>query len=121
MCLEVRNVPHVPHTERVTVDDLGYLDDGIVGVRVKLGFNDSMDIPHNLRWSRGKSEGFRFDATSARYFLSVLNIRAERKGGRLNLLRRRLFVLLSRNAGSRVEAFRLPPDRTAILGGTLYI
>ena len=118
--VQVRNIPHVRHVDRVHIDDLGTPDDGIVAIRIDLGFNDSQHVPHNLHWSADKSGEFEFDREQARYFLSVLDVKA-RNGRGVQLWRKRLFVLLSRNAGSRVEAFALPPNRTAILGGVIQI
>lgn len=114
----VANIPHVRHVDRVTVTDLGDPTDGIVGVTIKLGFNDSQDVPHNLKWSYDKNPEFEWDPAEARYFLSVLDIRPGEVRG-LERLRQNLFVLLSRNAGSRVDSFHLPPNRTAVLGGRL--
>lgn len=64
---------------------------------------------HNLHWSAGKNEEFDFDREHARYFLSVLDIKATQGHGP-GRWRKRFFVLLSRNAGSRVEAFGLPAN-----------
>ncbi len=118
--VEVGNVPHVRHVERVTVTDIGRPDDGIVAITIRLGFNDTHDLPHNLVWSHDKCPDFEFDATRARYFLSALDVHA-REGSGFVRLRKHFFVLISRVAGSRVLSFRLPPSRTAILGGTIYI
>ncbi len=118
--VEVGNIPHVRHVDRVSVIDLGTPDDGIVAINITLGFNDTQDLPHNLRWSYDKCADFEFDGTEARYFLSVLDVHA-REGRGLVRLRKHLFTLISRVAGSRVLSFRLPPSRTAILGGTIYI
>jgi KUP system potassium uptake protein len=46
MC--VTTLPYVPDSERVTVDDLGYRDDGIFHVGVRYGFRDDTDIPAAL-------------------------------------------------------------------------
>lgn len=114
----VANIPHVRHVDRVVVSDLGDPTDGIVGVTIRLGFNDSQDVPHNLKWSNDKNPEFVWDPAEARYFLSVLDIRPGNVRG-LERVRQNLFVLLSRNAGSRVDSFHLPPNRTAVLGGRL--
>lgn len=70
-------------------------------------------------WSHDKCQDFEFDATRARYFLSALDVHAREGSGFVRS--RKYFVLISRVAGSRVLSFRLPPSRTAILGGTIYI
>ena len=118
--VRVDNVPHVRHVERVTITDIGTSTDGIVAIDIRLGFNDSQDVPHNLQWSHGLCADFEFDAEQARYFLSVLDVHA-RPGGGLVGLRKKLFVLIGRVAGSRADSFRLPPSRTAILGGRIDI
>ncbi|SNV19001.1 potassium transport protein Kup [Dermatophilus congolensis] len=119
--VETTNIPHVRHNDRVTVTDIGTEDDGIVTIRIRLGFNDSRDVPHNLAWSAGKDPHFTYDADEARYFLSVLHIHPDHNCNKLTRIRRGLFIFLNRNAGSRAEAFHLPPHRTAILGGSMYL
>lgn len=117
--LKVKNVPHVRHVDRVHVSDLGNPGDGIVGIRIDVGFNDSTNIPHNLRWSYGQSDEFEFEPDKARYFVSVLRPHAK-VGSKLTIWRKRLFIALSRNAGSRIVAFHLPPNRTVMLGGSIH-
>jgi KUP system potassium uptake protein len=34
------NVPHVPEAQRISVDDLGYRDDGILHLTVRYNFQD---------------------------------------------------------------------------------
>lgn len=134
--VDVENRPHVRHVDRVQIEDLGGPDSGIVSISITLGFNDSQDIPHNLTWSHDKNAQFDFDPEQARYFLSALTMlpiprsAADRAAvhldgvpvaTRFDALRSRLYILLSRNAGSRVDAFHLPPNRTAILGGQIQL
>ncbi len=114
------NVPHIRHTERVVVDDLGYADDGIVHVTVRVGFNDSQDIPRSLALAIGLSPELDLDADDARYFLSLLTVNAA-GAPRLRDWRARLFVWMSHNAASRTEVFHLPPERTVIIGANLGI
>lgn len=112
------NVPHIRHVDRVIVDDLGRADDGIVHVCVRVGFNDSQDIPRGLALAIGQSPELTLDVDEAHYFLSVVTAQLggppHRKGWRA-----RLFVWLARNAASRTEVFHLPPERTVIMGATL--
>lgn len=118
--VQVLGVPHVRHVDRVHVTDLGDPTDGICGVTIRLGFNDSQDIPHNLKWSYDKHPEFTWNPAEARYFLSVLDVRPGEARG-LERIRRGLFIALTRNAGSRVDAFHLPPNRTAVFGGRLAL
>ena len=50
--VQTLNVPHVDESERVTVDDLGYTDDGITHVTARFGFQDDLDVPATLRARR---------------------------------------------------------------------
>jgi two-component sensor histidine kinase len=45
LSIEVLNVPHAPEADQVSVDDLGYKDDGISHVTTRLGFQDQIDVP----------------------------------------------------------------------------
>ncbi|OIQ75411.1 Low affinity potassium transport system protein kup [mine drainage metagenome] len=112
------NVPHIRHVDRVVVDDLGYADDGIVHVSVRVGFNDSQDIPRGLALAIGSSPELDMDVDEARYYLSLLTVHATGVA-RLRDWRARLFVWMAHNAASRTEVFHLPPERTVIMGANL--
>jgi KUP system potassium uptake protein len=114
------NVPHIRHVDRVIVDDLGYADDGIVHVCVRVGFNDSQDIPKGLALAIGQSPELDMDPDTAHYFLSVLTVRSSGVPRR-RAWRSRLFVWMARNAASRVEVFHLPPERTMVMGANLEL
>ncbi|MBU4215895.1 MAG: KUP/HAK/KT family potassium transporter [Actinobacteria bacterium] len=114
------NVPHIRHVDRVIVDDLGYADDGIVHVCVRVGFNDSQDIPKGLALAIGRSPELTMDPDEAHYFLSVLTVRSSDRPRR-RAWRTRLFVWMARNAASRVEVFHLPPERTMVMGANLEV
>ena len=114
------NVPHIRHVDRVVVDDLGYADDGIVHVCVRVGFNDSQDIPKGLALAIGQSPELTLDVDEAHYFLSLLDVHVAGAPHRKRW-RPRLFVWLAHNAASRTEVFHLPPDRTVIMGANLNL
>src|SRR3954466_3074369 len=54
--VQTLRVPHVPDGERVTLDDLGYRDDGLTHLTVRYGFQDTFDIPGALRGCADKIE-----------------------------------------------------------------
>ena len=114
------NVPHIRHVDRVVVDDLGYADDGIVHVSVRVGFNDSQDIPRGLALAIGSSPELDMNVDEAHYYLSLLTVHAT-GAPRLRDWRARLFVWMAHNAASRTEVFHLPPERTVILGANLNV
>ena len=114
------NVPHIHHVDRVSVDDLGHGDDGIVHVCVHVGFNDSQDIPKGLALAIDTSPELEFDIDDAHYFLSVLTLHAARIPG-LKDWRERIFVWMAHNAANRTEVFHLPPERTIVMGANLGV
>ena len=108
-------VPHVRHVDRVSVNDLGYDDDGIVHVSYRIGFNDSQNIPQALRWAHGKSPELDFNADEAYYFLSVLRVTVGAPT-RLPWWSKRVFLWLASNEASRTHVFHLPLERTVVMG-----
>jgi KUP system potassium uptake protein len=119
-----QNVPHIPVEERVTVDDLGYRDDGIIHLTVRYGFQDDQDIPAALRrvaedLANPGSE-LDVDPDGASYFLSKVTLRVTRAPG-MRLWRKRLFLALANNAASPAEFFFLPEPRTVVMGTQVEI
>jgi KUP system potassium uptake protein len=104
----------VPVGERVTVDDLGYHDDGISHVVIRFGFQDRTDVPAELHRARDRLEG-PVDLAHASYFLSKMTIVPTRRAG-LAPWRMKIFLALSRNAANPVEYFGLPDARTVVMG-----
>ena len=112
------NVPHIRHVDRVVLDDLGYADDGIVHISVRVGFNDSQDIPKGLALAISTCPELDMNVDDAHYFLSLLTVHTTGPA-RLKAWRSRLFVWMAHNAASRTEVFHLPPERTVIMGANL--
>ena len=110
------NVPHIRHVDRVEVRDLGYGDDGIVHVSVRVGFTDSQDVPKGLALAVGKTPELQVDPEQAHYFLSLLDVHIPSHS---RDWRKRLFVWLARATANRTEALHLPADRTIVIGSHL--
>jgi KUP system potassium uptake protein len=109
-------VPFVYQDERLQIDDLGFDDDGIYHVTVRYGFSEPPDIPRALEQAR--DEGLLaadVDPDDASYFLSRASIRATPQPG-MSRWRKVLFVTLAHNAANPAEYFRLPADRTVVMG-----
>ena len=108
------NVPHIRHVDRVTIEDTGLEDVGIVAVSIRVGFTDSQDIPRGLALVVGKHPLLQFDLDAAHYFLSLTTIHGAPWS--LRTWRTRLFIWMAHNAADRTEVFHLPPDRTVLMG-----
>ncbi|WP_279579177.1 KUP/HAK/KT family potassium transporter [Fodinicola feengrottensis] len=116
--VETENVPHVPADQRLRVDNLGYVDDGIVHLTARFGFQDDQDIPATLRSAKALSETqseLDIDPETASYFLSRITIELSHQPG-MHSWRKRLFIGLANNAASPAIYFRLPHERTVVMG-----
>jgi KUP system potassium uptake protein len=117
--VQPESVPHVEPARRITADDLGYADDGIVHLTLRHGFYDAVDLPGALRQAadEGRLEAELDDIS---YFLSRAQLSRTRAPGMVRW-RKALFLGIARNAGNPAELFGLPPDRTVVMGGTIDV
>jgi KUP system potassium uptake protein len=116
------NVPHVPPAERLTIDELGYVDDGIQHLSVRLGFADEPDLPAALRQAQAEDllRPPPVDLDSASYFLSRGSIRRTAAPGMAGW-RKALFVVLAKGAANPAAYFNLPPDSTVTMGSDVEV
>ncbi len=116
LSIEVARVPHVPRHARLSVDDLGYTDDGISHVRACFGFQDEPDVPAVLRQAveQGAFEG-EVDVDDVSYFLSRITIVPTRTRG-MPRWQKQLFLSISRLSANPAEYFALPSKRTVTMG-----
>jgi KUP system potassium uptake protein len=114
------NVPHVPMEDRVTVDPLGPEDDGIVHVAARFGFQDPQDIPAVLRYAHGIADELDTDPEDASYFLSKVTLERGDTPG-MRSWRKRLFIGLAHNAANPAAYFKLPVDRTVVMGSRVEL
>jgi KUP system potassium uptake protein len=115
LSIDTLRVPHVPLDERVTIDDLGYSDDGIAHVSAKVGFQDDKNVPALLRLAAEAGLERKVDLDNPSYYLSQITIVPTKQPG-LAGWRKRLFVAISRNAASPVDYFGLPGNRVVTMG-----
>jgi KUP system potassium uptake protein len=108
-------VPNVPESERVTIDDLGYADDGISHVAARLGFQDDVSVPRILELAAASGLEGDCDVAGASYFLSRMTMVATSAPG-MARWRKRLFMAVARNAANPVAYFGLPDERTVVMG-----
>jgi KUP system potassium uptake protein len=113
------NVPHVQESKRLLVDELGYKDDGICRISARFGFQDDIDVPEVLRRSVEQMEGD-VDLDTASYFISRTTVVPTSAPG-MRRWRKRLFVAVLRNAANPVRYFKLPDDRTVVMGAHIEL
>ncbi|XVV15706.1 potassium transporter Kup [Actinoplanes sp. CA-131856] len=120
MSLETQPIPRVAPENRITIDDLGYADDGIVHVIARFGYMETPDVPAALRLLEpGTTEGD-LQLDQASYFLSKIELRIGRTPT-MATWRKRLFVATSYITADAAEYFSLPRDRTVIMGSHIEV
>jgi KUP system potassium uptake protein len=114
------NVPHVPLSEAITLDELGYSDDGIQYLSVRFGFSDEPNLPAALRQACADKllERGLANVDDASYFLSRGAIHRTAAHG-LARWRKALFMALAHNAADPAAYFGLPIDRTLTMGSSV--
>lgn len=110
-----RDVPAVPPEERVRVPPLV---PGFWRVQVAYGFIDTPDIPQALEQCR--AQGLPINLFETSYFLSR-EVVVPTRGTGMARWREALFAILSRNAGSVADYFRLPNNCVIELGSRVQI
>jgi KUP system potassium uptake protein len=109
------DIPKVADEERVEVTPL---PKRFYRVVVHYGFMESPDIP--LALARCAARGLDFDLMDTSFFLGrVTLVPAERSP--LSAWRRHLFFLLTRNALSATDFFRIPTNRVVELGAQIAL
>ena len=120
LSLETEPVPRVPAEQRVSVEDLGHADDGIVFVTARYGYMETPDVPGALALlDPAQTEG-RLRLDEASYFLSKIELQ---RGPEPTMAgwRKRLFIATSYITADAAEYFGLPRDRTVIMGSHIDV
>ena len=120
LSIETMPVPHVPATQRVTIDDLGYKDDRIIHVTARFGYMDQADVPGLLPQIRKADIESPLDDDKVSYFLSRIELRPGNAPG-MSRWRKRLFLATSRITSDAAEYFQLPRERTVIMGSRIEL
>jgi KUP system potassium uptake protein len=118
--IDTEPVPRVPADRRVTVDDLGYHDDGIIHVSARFGYLERPDVLAALAGLDAADTEGRIDLGDASYFLSKIDLRCG-PARTMAMWRKRLFIATSHLTADAAEAFALPRERTVILGSQIEL
>jgi KUP system potassium uptake protein len=113
--VETMGTPLVNEMDRIFVH---HMPKGFLRVIIRYGFMESPDIPGALM--RCKRFGEPFDLMETTFYLSRETIVPSMKRD-IAPLRARLFALMSRNATSATEFFKIPTGRVVELGTQLVL
>ena len=120
LSIQTRPVPHVPLADRLAIDDLGYTDDGITHVDARFGYMDEPNIPRLLAQIEQTQLESPLNVADASYFLSTIDLcRGDAPG--MSRWRKHLFLATSRITADAAEYFRLPRERTVIVGSRIEV
>jgi KUP system potassium uptake protein len=114
------SIPRCIENERFTVERLGgrFI---VWHVALRIGYHEKLNIPALLRVCRKQGLLEKdLDLEHAQYFLSRITI-TPTDASPLRAWRKRLFIAMARNAASPLEAFRLPTERTVIIGSQIAV
>jgi KUP system potassium uptake protein len=109
------DIPYLEKEQRVEVEDL---TQSFWKVRVQFGFMEEPDIPSVLEKHLPPELGFKLFTAS--FFISRETV-VPTKGAGMAAWREELFGVLTRNAGSVVNYFNLPPNQVIELGSRIHI
>jgi KUP system potassium uptake protein len=120
LSIETEPVPRIPAGERVVVDSLGYVRDGITHVSARFGYMETPDVPGALAMLTPAMTEGPLQLDQASYFLSKIELQ---RGNAPTMApwRKRLFIATSYIAADAAEHFGLPRDRTIIIGSHIEV
>jgi KUP system potassium uptake protein len=131
MSVHTEEIPQVPERERVRCSELG---EGFYQVRLHYGFMETPDVPEALQalaraQDNGKPVTVKLAHTTFYLGRETLITRASSRrangqparpeGRRMGRWRKKLFILMTRNAQSATAYFGLPPNRVVELGAQI--
>jgi KUP system potassium uptake protein len=118
LSLQTRPVPHVPPSQRLAVDALGHGDDRITHVTARYGYNDDQNVPALIPLINRAGIESRLDEKQISYFLSKIELHRGNTPG-MSRWRKNLFLATAHLTADAAEYFRLPRDRTVIMGSRI--
>ncbi len=115
LCVRVADIPYVPETARLEVEELSAT---FVRIVIHYGFKDETDIPKAL--APCTIGGKAINLADATFYLGREALIPKRKS-EMAYWREIVFVAMFRNAGSATAFFRIPPNRVVELGAQVVL
>jgi KUP system potassium uptake protein len=119
LTVQSADVPRVEHGARVTVDDLGFADDGIAHVTACFGFHEQPNVPLALRLAMEQGLECDVDSDGPTYVVSRTIVRVTDAPG-MSRWRKRLYAV-GHNAADPIDFFGLPLERTIVVGSQVAV
>ena len=122
LSIVTEEVPQIPVEERFTCEEMGL---GIYKVRAHFGFMETPDVPEMLKAAVARGEkALAVKPMDTTYYLGRETLIASAKpvpGAREKLAgwRKKIFIVMTRNAQSAMAFYGLPPNRVVELGAQI--
>ncbi|GAB3032361.1 putative potassium transport system protein kup [Mycobacterium bourgelatii] len=120
MAIQTLPVPRVPDAERTEVDALGYVRDGIIHLTAYFGYMETPNVPATLRLLEPDETEGKIAIDGASYYLSKLELTTGSEPT-MAAWRKRLFIATSYITADAAEYFRLPLNRTVVMGSRVEV
>jgi KUP system potassium uptake protein len=120
LSIETVPVPFAAASDRLVVDNLGYVEDGIMHVSARFGYMEDPNVPDVIRLVAESDLESPLDVDDASYFLSTIEISVGDREG-MTRWRKRLFVATAGITADAADYFGLPRDRTVIMGSRIQV
>jgi KUP system potassium uptake protein len=118
LSIETQNVPYVRNSEKIVVEDLGW---NSYQVTAKLGFKELPNVPRLLQLVQGQICSWNYEESSTSFFLTREALAVNSESGGMLYWRKKLFIVLARNATKAAEYFNIPANRVIELGGMIKL
>ncbi|HLJ03534.1 MAG TPA: KUP/HAK/KT family potassium transporter [Solirubrobacteraceae bacterium] len=115
------SVPNVDPEQRFSTDFLGKGLFKVIFLTIRVGYRDRTDVPVAL--AEARKAGFlerNLDLEHASYIVSRMTI-VPSDGPGMHRWRKRMFVAMARNSTSPIDQFRLPTERTVMMGSQVSV
>jgi KUP system potassium uptake protein len=118
LSIETKPVPHIPDSQRLLLDELGHRDDRITYVTARYGYADNQNVPALVPLINEAGIESPLDEREITYFLSKIELHRGDTPG-MSRWRKNLFLATAHITADAAEHFRLPRDRTIIMGARI--
>ena len=115
MTIKTADSPFVKNSNRVQIQDLG---ENFSRIIVTYGFMQNPDVP--LALALCEAQGMSFDMMSTTFYLARETVVPAAKSS-FNFMRAQIFRLMSKNATSSTDFFKIPANRVVELGTQIVI
>jgi len=120
LSIETLPIPRVTAGQRLTIDSLGHRDDRITHVTARFGYMDEVNVPALLPLVLEADPESPLREGDVSFFLSTIALRLGDTPG-MSRWRKRLFLATAQITADAADHFRLPRERTVIMGSRIEL